>query len=148
MRGLLVTALLGGALLAGCGDTATGGAPKVERPFDRAQITRGAALYAQHCARCHGVRGEGDAQWRKVNQDGTWPPPPLDGCGHAWHHPTAVLTRVIRDGTEPQGHMPAWGGTLSESQIDDIIAWFQSLWPDEVYQAWREMEQRSHQARQ
>lgn len=121
---------------------------KVERTIDAAQVARGKALFAQHCARCHGDHGQGDAQWRRRNPDGTFPPPPLDGSGHAWHHTHDWLRELIRSGSEPQGRMPAWGGTLNDQQIGDIIAWFQSLWPDEVYAAWWEKEQRSHQAQQ
>lgn len=150
MRASSVVVVAMVALLAGCGDAGKGPSspPNVERSFDMAQIARGQALYAQNCARCHGDKGQGDAQWRKANADGSWPPPPLDGSGHAWHHPTAVLQRVIREGTEPQGHMPAWGGKLNQAEIDDTIAWFQSLWSDEVYQAWWEMEQRSRRMAQ
>ena len=39
--------------------------------------------------------------------------------------------------------MPAWGGKLSDQDIDAVIAWFQSLWPDAVYGEWFAMEQRS-----
>lgn len=118
---------------------------RVERTIDAAQVARGKALYTQNCARCHGDQGQGDPLWRQRYPDGTFPPPPLDGTGHAWHHPHEWLHQVILSGTEPQGRMPAWGGKLSDQQVDDIIAWFQSLWPDEVYAAWWEMEQRSHQ---
>ncbi len=119
---------------------------KVNRTIDTAQVARGKVLFEQHCARCHGESAQGNAQWRVLNPDGTFPPPPLDSTGHAWHHSHDWLHEVIITGTEPQGHMPAWGGKLSDQQIDDIIAWFQSLWSDEVYAAWWEMEQRNHSA--
>ena len=115
----------------------------VARPRDSAEIRRGAALYRAHCATCHGARAEGDPAWRHRGVDGFYPPPPLDGSGHAWHHPTAVLVDVIRNGSPPgQGRMPAWGDTLDESEILAVIAWFQSLWPDEVYGAWSDRERR------
>ena len=59
------------------------------------------------------------------------------------HHPRAALVAVIREGTRPEGDMPAWGGKLSEQEIDDIVTWLQSLWPDDVYAAWRETDQRA-----
>ena len=31
----------------------------------------GAALYAEHCAVCHGVNLEGEADWRIQNEDGS-----------------------------------------------------------------------------
>ncbi len=37
--------------------------------------------------------------------------------------------------------MPAWKDKLSDPQIGDIMLWFQSLWRDDVYQAWYRMDQ-------
>jgi mono/diheme cytochrome c family protein len=49
---------------------------------------------------------------------------------------------VIEQGGEPVGGvMPAWGDTLSDRQIIDVIASFQSYWPDDTYQLWLEREQ-------
>jgi len=36
--------------------------------------------------------------------------------------------------------MPAWRDKLSDDEIDDIIVWFQSRWPDQVYAAWQRMD--------
>jgi mono/diheme cytochrome c family protein len=33
--------------------------------------------------------------------------------------------------------MPAWKGRLSDREIEDIITWYQALWPPEVYERWR-----------
>ncbi|HEY0635462.1 MAG TPA: cytochrome c [Gammaproteobacteria bacterium] len=131
--------------LAACQESTSSAAAypvKMARPSNAAQVARGQVLFMQHCARCHGERAQGDTQWRRRNPDGTFPPPPLDGSGHAWHHSHSWLKEMIRNGA-PQGNMPAWGGSLDEQQIEDLIAWFQSLWPDEVYAAWWAMEQRS-----
>jgi mono/diheme cytochrome c family protein len=71
-----------------------------------------------------------------------FPPPPLDGTGHAWHHPVSWLKQMILDGSPAgQGKMPAWRGKLSEQEVEAVITWFQSLWPDRVYVAWYEMQQ-------
>ena len=32
--------------------------------------------------------------------------------------------------------MPAWEGKLTEQQVDDVIVWIKSLWPDEIYDIW------------
>ena len=107
------------------------------RTYDYAQITRGKKLFLQYCADCHGKNGEGAPNWRQRNADGKYPPPPLNGTGHAWHHPMKALRMTIRDGTQKiGGNMPAWGDKLTEQEIEDIIAWFQSEWPDELFQAW------------
>ena len=51
-----------------------------------------------------------------------YPAPPLDGTGHAWHHPKKILLMTIRDGTgKLGGSMPAWGSQLSEQDMNDII---------------------------
>lgn len=117
------------------------GAPVV-RQHDAAKVAAGMKVYRQHCARCHGANGEGDPLWRKVGPDGKYPPPPLDGSGHAWHHPRNWLAQMIREGSPPsQGNMPSWRDKLTEQEIDAVIEWFQSTWPDQVYGAWYEMQQ-------
>jgi len=113
-----------------------------QRNYDAAALVDGENLYSAHCAQCHGPNAEGDPQWRKVGPDGKYPPPPLNGSGHAWHHSRAVLRNVIKEGSPPdQGNMPAWKGKLSDQQIETIIDYFQSLWPEQVYSAWIEMQQ-------
>ncbi len=142
------------ALLSGCGEggdnpmaEAQARPPaEVTRTVDFAQVSRGGKLYQQYCAECHGTSGEGAPNWRQRDADGLFPPPPLNGTGHAWHHPKAMLHYVIANGSPGgQGRMPAWKDKLSPEQINDIIAWFMSRWPDEVYQAWYRMDQRAMQ---
>ena len=45
-------------------------------PFSAQHIVAGQALYAQHCASCHGATGRGDGPQaeREVAQGGVWPP--------------------------------------------------------------------------
>ena len=120
--------------------------PVMERKQDMAQIVRGGKLYQQHCAECHGTQAEGAPNWQQPGPDGKWPPPALNGTAHAWHHPMAILKRVIRDGTQKLGgNMPPWGDKLSEQEIEDIIAWFQAKWPDELYAAWHHRDQQARQ---
>lgn len=129
-------------LLGGCAEPA---APL--RHSDTERIARGAALFKQHCAECHGAGAQGADHWRQRNPDGTFPPPPLNGSGHAWHHPWEDLKYTILHGTAALGgNMPAWDGVLSERGAEDVILWFQSLWSDEVYAAWREIDQRRRNA--
>lgn len=120
----------------------------VRKEADPADLAWGRQLYRQHCAACHRENAEGDPNWRRRDPDGMRPPPALNGTAHAWHHPLNDLRRVIREGSPPgQGRMPAWKDTLSAAQIDAIILWLQSLWPDEVYAAWWRIDQRSRLAR-
>lgn len=115
------------------------------RQLDQAQVARGRIVYDRHCAECHGAEGQGQAgDWRVRDADGLYPPPPLDDSAHAWHHPTAVLLDVIRNGSEPgEGKMPAWKHVLSEAQMQDVVVYIKSLWSDPVYELWWTLEQRS-----
>ena len=105
------------------------------RKLDPEKIKHGAAVYSKNCASCHGPNGEAMTNWREQGADGRYPPPPLDGSAHAWHHSTATLERMIREGS-PDGGMPAWNGKLSDQEIGDVIVWIKTLWPDEIYDIW------------
>jgi len=65
--------------------------------------------------------------------------PPLNGTGTDWKRTRAQLVAVIKNGAKRKGEpvMPGWNGRLSDQEIDDIISWFQALWPPEVYATWR-----------
>ena len=119
--------------------------PKVARQFDPAQVARGKATYEQYCMACHGPEGKGQAgDWRARGPDGKYPPPPLDDSAHAWHHPTNILHRVIKHGSPGgTGSMPAWKDVLTDARIDDVIVYIKSLWSDDVYAVWHDIERRS-----
>jgi mono/diheme cytochrome c family protein len=113
------------------------------RQVDAAQLALGKQVFADNCASCHGAQAQGAENWRKVDADGDYPAPPLNGSGHAWHHSVEVLTNIVRNGSPlGKGKMPAWQGKLDEKQIVASIAWVQSNWPQPVYDAWFEMQQR------
>jgi mono/diheme cytochrome c family protein len=47
------------------------------------------------------------------------------------------LVRSIKEGgIQLGGVMPGFGDQLDDQQILSLIAYFQSKWPDEIYQAW------------
>lgn len=111
----------------------------IERNIDFSQVSRGGRLFQQNCTECHGAMGEGTPNWRTLDANGDYPPPPLNGTAHTWHHPLSVLQRTIRQGGIPLGGvMPAFGDKLSDEEIDAILAWVQTKWPDEIYAAWSE----------
>lgn len=113
--------------------------------LDPRQVQLGAQVFQDNCARCHGQDAQGAPNWRQPDADGFYPPPPLNGTGHAWHHPRAVLRDVIASGSPPgQGKMPAWRDKLSDEQIEAVITWFQSKWPEDVYAMWLEMARQAH----
>jgi mono/diheme cytochrome c family protein len=51
----------------------------------------------------------------------------------AWLHDA-----IAKGSPGGQGRMPEWGGQLEEDEIEATIAWFQSLWPEEIYEIWSE----------
>ena len=115
------------------------------RTQEPGQLSLGEGVFQQHCSRCHGENAQGATNWHKPGDDGFYPAPPLDGSGHAWHHSQAVLKSVIINGSpQGKGKMPAWKNKLTDKEIDAVIAWFQSLWPQPVYDAWYEMQQRTN----
>lgn len=109
------------------------------RWYSSEQVREGRQLYAQYCAGCHGVNAEATADWKTPTKQGYYPPPPLNGSAHAWHHSVSVLDQVIRDGGALVGGvMPAWGHVLDEPQRLAVIASFQDYWSDEIFEMWLE----------
>lgn len=113
------------------------------RWYTNAQVEQGRAVFLTHCASCHGARAEGTAEWRKTDADGHYPPPPLNGSAHAWHHPLSVLEQTIAEGGVPiGGTMPGFSRTLSAEEARATVAYFQSQWTDEIYGRWRDIDSR------
>lgn len=111
----------------------------IGRWYSQAQVKNGYALFQTNCAECHKPDASGASNWRKTDAHGKYPPPPLDGTAHTWHHPLSVLRRSVRVGGIPLGGtMPGFGDKLSDKQIYDTLAWVQSNWSDEIYRVWYE----------
>ena len=153
---LIVFGLIGSLVLAACDNSADSDNPppgsqpasaEVDMPprnQDMQQILRGGRLYQQHCATCHGKLAQGAANWRQRDEEGKFPPPPLDGSAHTWHHATAQLTEIIKYGTlDRGGNMPAWKDQLGDQDIADVLAWIKAQWPDEIYAQWYRNDQRA-----
>jgi mono/diheme cytochrome c family protein len=102
---------------------------------------RGASLYGEQCAACHGNERQGQPDWRKVNAAGLLPAPPLDGTGHGWRHSDAELFHMIKFSVLDQAGpgyktgMPAFGGKLSDRDIRSILAFIKSRWPSGIQAA-------------
>lgn len=108
---------------------------------DPALAARGDAVFATHCASCHGRSAEGQDPRQPMGgsqADGTPLAPALNGTGHAWHHDPQYLFRHVKSGSPMAGSpMVGFGDTLSDEEIAAAIAWFQSLWSDEVRARYR-----------
>ncbi|MDD9878571.1 MAG: cytochrome c [Magnetovibrio sp.] len=102
------------------------------------QVKRGALVYRDHCASCHGAKLEGEPNWRQRNEDGTLPAPPHDATGHTWHHGDDQLFSYTKKGGKAmagpsfKSNMPAFEGVLSDSDIWSVLAFIKSRWPDGV----------------
>ena len=109
----------------------------LERPGREAdaRIALGKALYAENCASCHGVRLEGQPDWRSPRADGRLPAPPHDATGHTWHHADAQLLAIIRRGTAAvvgggyESDMPGFAGILSDAESAAVLGFIKSTWP-------------------
>lgn len=118
--------------------------PVEGRWYSQEQVNAGEPLYQAYCSSCHGADGSATAEWRTVDSAGNYPPPPLNGTAHTWHHPLAVLdATIVAGGAEFGGLMPGFGTVLAEEDRWAIIAWLQSLWSNEIYQRWQEIDKRS-----
>lgn len=131
-------------LLAGLAITLLGcSAPDSDRATASVSLARGEELYRTHCQGCHG--GATGGQMMDI-------PPPHNARGHTWHHPDCALRDTILNGSGEMGQMmremmgaskdtprmPAFAGTLSEEDVDAILAYIKTWWTEE---------QRAHQAR-
>lgn len=136
-----LTVTLATAALAACSkdDPSQGSAVPAASRLDTASIARGAELYAEHCAQCHGPQAQGHPDWQAPSDGSFAAAPPLNGTGNDRTRSRRELVAVIMDGVVRKDGvpvMPAWRQRLGESDIDDIIAWFLSQWPPPVYEDW------------
>ena len=125
--------LLASVFLAGCADP-------------QPDLALGQKTYAQHCGACHGMKLEGQLNWRKALPNGRMPAPPHDDSGHTWHHPDAVLFGITKHGLVPpyappgyQSDMPAFAGTLNDAEIRAVLAYIESHWSRDILKLRAEM---------
>ncbi|WP_430389733.1 c-type cytochrome [Blastomonas fulva] len=105
------------------------------------ETAEGRALYVEHCAACHGVNLEGAPDWQSRGPDGRFPAPPHDETGHTWHHGDAMLFDYTRRGGQAflddlgvrfDSGMPAFDDILSDAEIEAILAYIRSTWPERI----------------
>lgn len=127
-------------LLAGCGREESAPPPaKPILPADRLSslegMMRGARVYQEQCGQCHGPDAQGHPDWQNPKVAAA---PPLNGSGNEWKRTKAELVQVILHGVKRDGVpvMPSWKGRVNEQEVEDVITWFQALWPAEIYEKW------------
>jgi len=107
------------------------------RWYTQSQLDKGSVTFKRYCGRCHGNDAQGTSNWKQTLPDGSYPPPPLNGSAHTWHHPNSTLKRTIsKGGVYLGGTMPAFKNELSDEDMDTVIAFFQFKWNDKSYAAW------------
>jgi mono/diheme cytochrome c family protein len=102
-------------------------------------ITRGKIIYQNNCINCHQVNLVGVENWKELDEDGHRKSPPLNGTGHTWHHDDATLHDIIKYGLVElvknyQGKMLGFEDKLKDKDIDSVLTYIKSFWPDDMYQ--------------
>ena len=140
-KAIVITGILGiagGAVALLWPGSATEAPGQVLRWQDARVVAEGAALYAAHCAACHGERLEGQPDWQMRGANGRLPAPPHDPSGHTWHHPDAQLIDITARGTAAvvgggyESDMPGFAGTLTAAEIVAVLSFIKSTWPPEI----------------
>ncbi|MEX2430451.1 MAG: cytochrome c [Dehalococcoidia bacterium] len=115
-------------------------------------LAAGRTLYQTHCAECHGANLEGQPDWQTPLPNGRLPAPPHDATGHTWHHPDGVLFRITREGPAAvvgdgyESDMPGFAGVLTDAEIESILAYIKSTWPEREHRYQAEMTRREREA--
>jgi mono/diheme cytochrome c family protein len=105
-------------------------------PVTMETMIRGARMYQEHCAQCHGPEAQGHPDWENPAVAAA---PPLNGTGNDWKRKKSELVGTIKNGVTKNKVplMPAWKDRLKDEEIEDILTWLQALWPDNTYEVWR-----------
>jgi mono/diheme cytochrome c family protein len=106
---------------------------KAPAAFRAEQVASGFCLYDRHCVACHGAPAVGRQPWA----NGLLPGPPyLIDAPRQWS--PAELFWITRHGIKMTG-MPAWGETLSDPQVWNVVAFVEAMprMPPQTYLRWR-----------
>jgi mono/diheme cytochrome c family protein len=98
-------------------------------------FSQAAALFAQHCAECHGANGEGQ-------QPDPYAPgmaPPHNNDGHTWHHPDQVNFATVWNGTQQLGgKMPGFHDQLTADEVVLVLGYLKQWWSADAQALQRE----------
>jgi cbb3-type cytochrome c oxidase subunit III len=109
---------------------AVAGATPLPVQTDEGPVVQGAQLYVRYgCINCHGPNGLGGVPNPQSPDKSI---PPLSGADFFQEFDTdAKITDVIRSGSvlgkAPIVSMPHWGGILSDSQLNALVAYIKTL---------------------
>lgn len=116
----------------------------------RAELQLGRQIYEANCADCHGVNLQGQPNWQPPGADGLMPAPPHDETGHTWHHTTELLFAITKYGIVEaanlegyQSAMPAYEGVLTDGEIEAVLSFIKSQWPEELQEQHRRLDKRA-----
>jgi mono/diheme cytochrome c family protein len=119
--GLLVAAGLATVTFA-AGPPAPAGAPSA------ADTAAGQQLYSQYCGACHGPDAKGGVKLGDATSaDLRW-----QTLGPTYRNDPALVQRAILQGQDQDGKglddvMPRWQGKLTAAQVQDLVAYLQTL---------------------
>jgi hypothetical protein len=87
-------------------------------------------IAANNCAAISSEIMQGEKVYQKYCQGGT---------GHTWHHPTVFLFQQIKNRkVNKASPMPPFSGILSDAEINAVIAYIKSLWPEDIRKKYSE----------
>jgi mono/diheme cytochrome c family protein len=117
---------------------------------ERAELQLGQNVYQTNCAACHGTNLQGEPNWQTPGADGLMPAPPHDETGHTWHHTTELLFAITKYGIVEaanlegyQSAMPAYEGVLTDGEIEAVLSFTKSHWPEELQEQHRRLDERA-----
>ena len=99
------------------------------------ELQRGAEIFQVNCATCHGPAGSPDANSELVKSLGVVPANFSDALFNS-REPASTWKVVITHGGPSMGFsemMPAFGSTLSEQDIDNVLAYVKTLGGEHDY---------------
>jgi cytochrome c551 len=105
----VLLALIPVFLIAACSNQEQPSSPTPPAPPGGGAATGGPAIFAQHCAGCHGTGGQGGKAPNLAAEAG---------------HPEADLRKVIESG---DGKMPSFKGKLTDAQITEVVTYIKGL---------------------
>jgi len=104
---------------------------------ENAEITKGQEVFQQHCEECHGINAIGENPEHPGGDLET--APALNGTAHTWHHPPVFLFQKIKNKiVNKSSPMPKFADILSDDEINAVLAYIESLWPEDIQKRYSE----------